>query len=127
MFFASLGFYITIWFSKPAHRKAVSRYLQLLTKKISKMKVFFKENWFKIIVGISMFTFSIGFSINSLTSLKAAPIKTNYKAYKVGDLYMTGCGIDQNYAYFVSFQVDDEDNDYYFKVPLSKFKLLPAK
>ena len=28
MAFASFSFYITIWFSKPAHRKAVSRYLQ---------------------------------------------------------------------------------------------------
>lgn len=29
MVFATLGFYITIWFPKPAHRKAVSRYAQL--------------------------------------------------------------------------------------------------
>ena len=28
MVFATLGFYITTWFSKPAHRKAVSRNLQ---------------------------------------------------------------------------------------------------
>ena len=45
MVFATLGFYITIWFPKPAHRKAVSRYLQAypnpfhrrnFTKKLSK-------------------------------------------------------------------------------------------
>lgn len=29
MVFATFGFYITIWFSKPAHRKAVFRCMQL--------------------------------------------------------------------------------------------------
>ena len=41
MVFATFGFYITIWFSKPAHRKAVFRYLQF---PYSKTELFLAAN-----------------------------------------------------------------------------------
>ena len=91
------------------------------------MKNFLKENWFKVITGISMILLSGGFFINSITPLKAETYKPNLGTYKVGDLHMTGCGIDSNYAYLVSYQVNEENNDYYYKIPLSRFKLLSSK
>jgi len=86
------------------------------------MKAFFIQNWFKLITSISFFIFSFGFLIHSLTPLKAGqvPIQKKINTLNIGEEFVTGVGVDENYAYIIDFEVDGRNT--YYKIPLSKFR-----
>ena len=88
------------------------------------MKNFLKTNYFKLITSISLFFFSLGFFVFSISNLRANNgINNEIKQTKninPGDNSVTGVGIDANYAYLVDFEVNGRNS--YYKIPLSKFK-----
>ena len=73
------------------------------------MKQFFKSNWYKLMIGSSMFIFSIGFFINSISSVYAGRTDStsvkSEKAKTLGTYYFSVIGTD-NAIYTV------ENSDY---------------
>ena len=64
-------------------------YLFLQHKKLKSMKQFLKTNWYKVMISISVFIFSVGFFINSITPAFARSSfdlnKTSFKKNTSGE------------------------------------------
>ena len=87
------------------------------------MKKFLSENWYKLLLGSSCFIFSLGFFIQSIAPTKAsAPLKNAIDIRNTGDAYVTGCGIQNGFAYLVDFRVNGRNT--YYKIPLGRFQTL---
>lgn len=89
------------------------------------MKKFISENWYKLMIGSSMLMASFGFLVNSFTSSQASNFSllnpnSAPSLLTPGEIYVTGCGIDDDYAYLVDFKVNGAN--FYYKVALSEFK-----
>ena len=85
------------------------------------MKKFVSENWYKLMIGSSLLMASFGFMVHSISpSFASSNIKNNGYKLTPGEIYTTGCGISNGYAYLADFKVNGRNA--YYKVPLSKFK-----
>jgi len=88
------------------------------------MKKFILVNWYKLMIGSSFLMASFGFMVHSITPLNANDTN-NFESIKTlkllapGEVYVTGCGIDNDYAYLVDFQINGKNH--YYKVPLNSF------
>ena len=72
-------------------------------------------------IGSSLLMASFGFMMYSIsTTYASSEIKNNGYEVTPGEIYTTGCGIVNGYAYLVDFRVNGRNA--YYKVPLSKFK-----
>ena len=85
------------------------------------MKKFVSENWYKLMIGSSLLMASFGFMVHSVSSVKASDLNQKNKAIYLtpGEVYVTGCGISNGYAYLVDFKVNGRNK--YYKIPLDRF------
>ena len=86
------------------------------------MKKFVSENWYKLMIGSSFLMVSFGFMVYSVSPAKASVFNKENKAIYLtpGEMYTTGCGISNGYAYLVDFKVNGRNT--YYKIPLDRFK-----
>jgi hypothetical protein len=87
------------------------------------MKKFLSENWYKLLIGSSFFMFSLGFMVQSISPAVAFnPVKDIKDFRNTGDMYVSGCGIQNGFAYLVDFRVNGRNT--YYKIPLDRFQTL---
>ena len=84
------------------------------------MKNFVKENWYKLMIGSSLFIFSVGFFINSVSpvySSKSLKENTEIRSSNISNLPIGSNGvIINNSVYFV-------DGGYLYSIDMDKQKL----
>jgi len=85
------------------------------------MKKFVSENWYKLMIGSSLLMASFGFMVYTVSPLKASDNNNENKEFNLtpGEVYVTGCGISNGYAYLVDFKVNGRNK--YYKIPLDRF------
>lgn len=93
------------------------------------MKTFVKENWYKLITGCSMFIFSIGFFIYSITPAHSKPesIDNSYKTsiqLPINEIKSSTGGLDkiENYVF-----IGCGTGIYYYDLGAPHFKGDPIK
>ena len=86
------------------------------------MKKFVSENWYKLMIGSSMLMGSFGFMMYSISPASATELKIDKMSTNLtpGEVYVTGCGISNGYAYLVDFKVNG--GNHYYKVSLDRFQ-----
>ena len=86
------------------------------------MKKFVSENWYKLMIGSSMLMGSCGFMMYSISPASATELKIDTMSTNLtpGEVYVTGCGISNGYAYLVDFKVNG--GNHYYKVSLDRFQ-----
>jgi hypothetical protein len=86
------------------------------------MKKFASENWYKLMIGSSLLMASFGFMVLSISPAKASEsnIKNSSTNLTPNEVYVTGCGISNGFAYLVDFEVNGRNK--YYKIPLDRFK-----
>jgi hypothetical protein len=99
--------------------------------KLNIMRKFFSENWYRLMIGLSLLMASFGLMIHSISTLKAEnPKNNNYTLSKdEPGVEHIGLGILNGYAYLMKyeqFSVDFDDDVEVkgyklIKVPIDKF------